>query len=114
MSSFVFDDPVETAQKMVTRLRYHADVLIALTHIGLREDQRLARTVRGIDLLVGGHSHVTLAEPEVVEGTPIVQTGSHGRAFGHVKLRISRDGVQVESAALHPLENKPARRRAAA
>ena len=113
MSSFLFDDPIEVARKMVASLRGSADLLIALTHIGIREDERLARSVSGIDLIIGGHSHVALASPQCVEQdgdsttvTPIVQAGWHARAYGTVSLRRSGPtGWQVDGQ-LHPLEEK--------
>jgi len=104
-SDFVYDSPIATAREMVAKLRWNADVLIALTHIGLREDQKLARDVSGIDLIVGGHSHITLTEPEMVNGTPIVQTGCYAHAYGHVTLEVAADGnVCVAAASLHPLQ----------
>lgn len=119
LSQYLFDDPITTARRLVAELRWGADVLIALTHIGLREDQRLARSVSGIDLIVGGHSHVALASPEFIEReggaggrpTPIVQAGWHARAYGHAVLRRDPDdptgerGWQAEDA-LHPLEER--------
>jgi len=36
------------------------DKIILLSHIGYDEDVRLARTVPGIDVIVGGHSHTLL------------------------------------------------------
>ena len=116
VSSFLFDDPVETARKLVGRLRWGADVLVALTHIGIREDERLARSVSGIDLIIGGHSHVSLEKPERIgrEGgssrtTPIVQAGWHGRSYGHVTLRRQANDRTGENGwlidgELHPLK----------
>jgi len=104
VSSFLFDDPVATAGRLVPELRADADLLVALTHIGLREDERLARTVSGIDLIVGGHSHNKLPEPRVVEGTPIVQAGWHAHLYGHVVVTPG-DGARV-AGALHPLQEK--------
>lgn len=106
LSSFLFDDPIAVMQKQVTDLRYRADVLIALTHIGLREDERLARTVSGIDLIIGGHSHVVLPAPHVVNGTPIVQAGWHAKHFGHVRLTVGPHGVQSVKGELFPLQEK--------
>jgi 2',3'-cyclic-nucleotide 2'-phosphodiesterase (5'-nucleotidase family) len=105
ISSFVFDDPVTAAKRQVAELRYAADVLIALTHIGLTQDERLAREVSGIDLIVGGHSHSVLEEPRVVNGTPIVQAGWHARYYGHAEMQVSSDGIQV-SDRLHTLQEK--------
>ena len=104
VSAFVFDDPIETARRQVATLRYNADILIALTHIGIGQDRRLAEAVPGIDLIVGGHTHVVLEQPEVVAGVPILQAGSHARYFGHAVLSSGRDGVRVESYALHVLQ----------
>lgn len=107
LSSFLFDDPIGTAQKQVTELRYGADVLIALTHIGLTQDKRLAEAVSGIDLIIGGHSHDTLAEPVVVNGTPIVQTGSHAFRYGHITLTVTRAERHQITASLHPIREAP-------
>ncbi len=106
VSSFLFDDPVETARKQVANLRYNADILIALSHLGIAPDRALAEAVPGIDLIVGGHTHVVLTEPETVAGIPILQAGSHARYFGHATLSLSRDGVRVASYELLPLQTK--------
>ncbi len=110
ISAFVFDDAVRTANALVPRLRETADVVIALTHIGLREDERLARSVPGIDLIVGGHSHVNLPAPHWEDSTPLVQAGVYGRHFGHVILTFGDDGQRLNVRGdLHPLEEKPRR-----
>jgi 2',3'-cyclic-nucleotide 2'-phosphodiesterase (5'-nucleotidase family) len=102
LSEFLFDDPIVTAKAQVTALRYGADVLIALTHIGLPQDKRLAEAVTGIDLIIGGHSHDTLSEPLWVNGTPIVQTGSHARNYGIVTVTVSRADKPTITGVLHP------------
>jgi 2',3'-cyclic-nucleotide 2'-phosphodiesterase (5'-nucleotidase family) len=105
LSQFLFDDVVVAAKRQVLELRYRADILIALTHIGLPQDRKLAEAVPGIDLIIGGHSHNTLTEPEIVNGIPIVQTGSHARHFGHCRVDYSRDGVALDYH-LFPLQEK--------
>lgn len=94
----LFVPPIETAQRLAAELRPHCDVLIALTHIGIALDRKLAEVVPELDLLIGGHTHVVLEQPEVVNGVPIVQAGSHARYFGHV---ILEDGNVT--GALHSL-----------
>ena len=66
VSAFVFDDPVSAARDQIARLRPHVDALIALTHIGLREDEGLASACPELDLIIGGHSHNKLHAPQVV------------------------------------------------
>jgi 2',3'-cyclic-nucleotide 2'-phosphodiesterase (5'-nucleotidase family) len=86
VSAFVFDDPVIAAQEQIARLRPDVDALIALTHIGLREDERLAAACPELDLICGGHSHNKLHEPQIVSGVPIVQAGWFGHYLGETKL----------------------------
>ena len=55
------------------------DMVVLLTHIGIEEDRKLASLLDpdwGVDLIIGGHSHTEMDEPEVVNGIPIVQVGS--------------------------------------
>ncbi len=90
VSSYLFDDPIETASNLVPQLRSSADILIALTHIGINRDRKLAECVRGIDLIIGGHSHTALERPEFVGKTAIVQAGAFARYAG--KTEIGEDG----------------------
>jgi 2',3'-cyclic-nucleotide 2'-phosphodiesterase (5'-nucleotidase family) len=88
VSAFLFDDPVEAAHIQIAGLRAKVDVLVALTHIGLREDERLARSCPDLDLIVGGHSHVVLTQAESGYGAPIVQAGWFAHYLGHVTLEV--------------------------
>jgi 2',3'-cyclic-nucleotide 2'-phosphodiesterase (5'-nucleotidase family) len=91
VSAFVFDDPILAAQEQIVRLRPDVDALIALTHIGLREDERLASACPELDLVIGGHSHNKLHEPQIVNGVPIVQAGWFGHFLGETILTWEED-----------------------
>ncbi len=86
VSAFVFDDPVVAAREQIARLRPSVDALVALTHIGLREDERLASACPELSLIIGGHSHNKLHEPKTVNGVPIVQAGWFGHFLGETIL----------------------------
>jgi 2',3'-cyclic-nucleotide 2'-phosphodiesterase (5'-nucleotidase family) len=62
------------------------DALVVLSHVGLRLDRALAAAVPRIDLILGGHSHDTLFEPEIVNGVPIVHAGPYGRYVSRTEL----------------------------
>lgn len=89
-------DPLETARQMVFLLReYHrCHMVICLSHLGLDHldnrpsDRKLAREVRGIDLILGGHSHLLLQQPEIIHHADETQTCiSHA---GHSGLSVVR------------------------
>jgi 2',3'-cyclic-nucleotide 2'-phosphodiesterase (5'-nucleotidase family) len=84
-SVYRFSDPIETAAEIVPQLRRQADCVIALTHIGIDRDRRLAKQVGGIDLIVGGHTHTEVMEPG---GAPIVHSGWAARTVGKAVLAI--------------------------
>ena len=92
VSAFVFDDPAAAAKAQIALLRPTVDALIALTHIGLREDERLAASCPELDLIVGGHSHNKLHEPKWVNGVPIVQAGWFGHYLGRTMLEWDAPG----------------------
>ena len=58
VDNLTFREAVETAREYVPRLREEgAEIVVALTHLGLNADKQLAEKVKGIDVIVGGHSH---------------------------------------------------------
>lgn len=99
IKDLVIEDPIETAKKLVPELRKQADVIIVLSHIGVKVDKMLAEQVPGIDFIVGGHSHTALTQWTWVGNTLIVQTGSHARNLGRIDFIVRKDenGAQVVS-----------------
>lgn len=97
--------PIEvTSTAMVKELREtdKVDVVIALSHSGITpqgdkaatgEDVTLAKNVSGIDVIISGHTHETLAAPAVFNNTAVVQTGSYGRNLGKMVLNLHEDGT---------------------
>src|SRR5467141_3007700 len=101
-------DPITVAGALVPELRKKADVVIALTHIGVDQDRALASRVPGIDVIVGGHSHTYLWQPLFIrngnrngyDGTAIVQAGRWGDRVGRLAIAIGPQGVRGLTDAL--------------
>jgi len=81
-SAYLWAPPIPTAIELGERLRPDVDLLIALTHIGHRQDVELATKTSLFDAILGGHSHTILQTPEMVGTTAICHGGSHSRFAG--------------------------------
>lgn len=81
-SAFLWADPIQTAVEQGVEMKANVDLLVALTHIGFKQDQVLAQKCPEIDIIFGGHSHTVLEHPIKENQTWIVQGGSHGRFAG--------------------------------
>lgn len=78
-------EPVAVAASLARHLRRKADLVVALSHLGLWDDEELSK-VPGVDLIVGGHSHDRLDEPYSPGESPVVQAARGGRWIGEVKV----------------------------
>ena len=70
------------------------DLTIVLTHIGFESDKQLAAMLRpewGVDLIIGGHSHTILAQPERVNGILIAQAGTGTDQIGRFDITVDDD-----------------------
>ncbi len=102
-SPYRFEDPIETAKAIVPALRDQADLVIAVTHIGIKADEALAQEVPGIDLIVGGHTHSVLHEPLMIGGTSIVQAGWFAHFLGKVQITGEPGNLSI-TGSLIPLQ----------
>ena len=84
---------IETVKRLITLLNPQTDLLIALTHEGVDADSILAMNVKGLDLIVGGHSHTRLKHPKIVNGVLIVQTGSNLENLGVLDLNVEKHHI---------------------
>ena len=95
-----YQNPVEVANEIALKLKQEekCDLVICLSHLGLRpsalnqdSDQVLVRNTTNIDLVLGGHSHTFMNEPEIVlnkegKSVPISQMGKNGVYLGMFKV----------------------------
>jgi 5'-nucleotidase / UDP-sugar diphosphatase len=84
----VFLNPESVVPRLIKEVRAQgATVVVVLSHLGLDADKRLAANVRGIDVIVGGHSHTEIPKPLKAENnTIIVQAGAYGAYLGILEL----------------------------
>jgi 2',3'-cyclic-nucleotide 2'-phosphodiesterase (5'-nucleotidase family) len=98
-----FLDPIAVAQRIADTTA-PGTTLIALSHLGLRHDRILAARVPRLDLILGGHSHDTLSEPELVAGVPIVHAGPYGAFASRTELAKDATGrARITDFKLEPL-----------
>ncbi|MCY7358802.1 MAG: metallophosphoesterase, partial [Rudanella sp.] len=55
-------DPIDAAKAEYDRLKPQCDAVIALTHINIADDRRLAQAVPGLALIMAGHDHDHMLE----------------------------------------------------
>ncbi|HTY61038.1 MAG TPA: multiheme c-type cytochrome [Acidobacteriota bacterium] len=94
-------DPLQAAEAVVKELTGKVDYIVALTHQGTNRDWVIARRVKGIDLVVGGHDKQKTKEPFEADKTLIVQAGEKGQYVGI--LEIAMDGTKSAHNTLVPL-----------
>jgi 5'-nucleotidase len=118
----LFLPEIETAQATVSELQdLGVNKIIMLSHIGLARDQMIAKSVSGIDLIVGSHSHTWLGELDDLnldhsftnhkndeddtyaqliknpegEKTCLVQAGEGAKGYGHLELDLNEEGQVI-------------------
>ena len=118
-------DPIPIVQSLVDKLRPEVDLIVVLTHQnksapmqsdkeadpdvqrGFDEDYAMAGAVKGIDIILGGHSDHGLWQPvkHPETGTLIGITFGQGKYLGYMKLAITEgeDTVNLKEAKLIPV-----------
>lgn len=97
LSDHYFAQPSEAAAEIVSTLRKECDVLIAITHIGIKQDRELAEAVPGIDVILGGHTHTITEQPERVGDTAILHSGMYAHYVRKVEIELEAGNVSVKS-----------------
>lgn len=92
VKGLVFNDPVETARDLLRGFN-DKDLIIALTHIGVHEDRKLAAACPKIDIIIGGHSHTKIFTPEKVGETLICQAGAYSEYVGRLDVDASNGKI---------------------
>jgi len=133
MNNISFTTPIEEAKKLLPQLQQKADVIIAATHMGHYQngnyginapgDVSLARSVDGIDMIIGGHSQDPVCVdaqgaminkykagaacmPDKQNGTMIMQAHEWGKYVGRADLEFRNGELSLVSYQLIPVNLK--------
>lgn len=106
-----FEDPRTAVSRETELLRNEGcDLVIVLSHLGYQPtpttdenmiyDGDLVSATRGIDIIIGGHTHTNIEEGVYVndlDGHPVLitQTGGKGSPIGHLKITM-KEGSRYE------------------
>ena len=109
-----FLDALTSVQAEVDRLRSSGVTkIIVLSHIGYSKDLELAKKLKGVGVIVGGHSHTPLGKyegnglpksegeyPTVVrdangKNVLVMQSWEWGKLYGRMRITLSADGTPV-------------------
>ncbi|MBP5338650.1 MAG: metallophosphatase [Prevotella sp.] len=99
--SLRFLDPVEVTQQMVEllKVRKKCDLVVCISHLGWGTteypDNRIIAATKGVDLVLGGHSHTYFKQLEYVDNAdgkavPVDQNGKHGAFIGKLQLTLKK------------------------
>ena len=82
-----FTPVMETARNAIEGLEAQgAELIVALTHLDIAEDRKLAAKVKGIHLILGGHDHVPISFYE--GGVAILKAGYDAHYLGIMDLHV--------------------------
>ncbi len=111
-----FASQKSVAKKIVRELKKEkCEIIICLSHSGVSkdkngniagEDVKLAKKVKGINVIISGHTHTKLNSPVIVNGTAIVQAGEYGRYVGKLSLSYRNGKTEVDNYALIPVDDR--------
>ena len=96
-------------QTLIDGLRSNdkADAVVLLSHNGMDVDLKLASRTRGLDVILGGHTHDAVPQPIPVTnagGTTLVtNAGSNGKFLGVLDLDLAKGRVQDVRYRLFPV-----------
>ncbi len=89
-------DPISKIKEIVDELKDKVDLIILLSHLGLKKDEIIAEEIKGIDVILGGHTHHLLGNKvKEKESTLIAQAGIFGEHIGHLTIEMGNTKQQM-------------------
>jgi 2',3'-cyclic-nucleotide 2'-phosphodiesterase (5'-nucleotidase family) len=76
---------------------------IVLSHLGLDADRQVAQRWPQLAAILGGHTHETLAKPEIVNHIPIAHPGAYASHVGRLELIVENGSTRLAAYELIPL-----------
>jgi 2',3'-cyclic-nucleotide 2'-phosphodiesterase (5'-nucleotidase family) len=98
-------DPFQSLLETVKQVKEQADIIILLSHLGISDDEIIAREFPDIDIIIGGHTHHVLPNGEHINHTLVAGAGKYGQYVGHISLTINNKHKMLvdRKASIYPM-----------
>ena len=102
---FLYEDFIESAKKWNQKLRDQGcELVIALTHMRMPNDKKLAEAVPELDLILGGHDHCS--DVVGIHGNMLAKSGTDFREFSIITMTVHADQATIDSEPETSIVNK--------
>lgn len=104
-------DTMDTVRHYCALLEPQVDLVVVLTHLGLSDDEEIAREDPNVDIVVGGHLHVALDPIKVVKSeavpgkrVPVSAAGAFAKYVQRVDLVVLDGDIIAHDSRLIPID----------
>lgn len=112
-----YTDPIATAKKLYAQLKDSVDIVVALTHLDIKDDIKLAQEIPTLGLIMGGHEHdmqfekigdVYITKAHANAKSAYVNTLSLNKSDGSLKvfskLEYLNENVELDASTTEVVE----------
>jgi 2',3'-cyclic-nucleotide 2'-phosphodiesterase (5'-nucleotidase family) len=89
-----YSDPLATAKEMFAQLKDSVDAVVAITHQAIEDDEKLAKEIPGLSLILGGHEHDQRFEK--IGKIYITKALANARSAFVVKMNINKKNGKIK------------------
>ncbi|MCP3032802.1 bifunctional metallophosphatase/5'-nucleotidase [Halobacillus sp. A1] len=86
MLGWSIEPPLEALERYYKEILEQADIFVLLSHLGIHDDENIAQTYPGIDVIIGGHTHHLFQNGEHYGDSILTAAGKYGTHLGEVIL----------------------------
>ncbi|MBO8156773.1 MAG: bifunctional metallophosphatase/5'-nucleotidase [Bacillaceae bacterium] len=88
--------PYEALDHYLDELKKQSDIVLLLSHLGINDDEEIARRYDALDVIIGGHTHHLFKNGEMVNGTLLAAAGKFGMYAGQIIIAWDQEKKKIE------------------
>ncbi len=104
-TNLTLEDPSTILDKLLPEIRPQVDIIILLSHSGIKQDRVYAKLHPLIDVIIGGHSHTYMTEHEEEGGVAIFHAECYGHLVGKMSIEV-KDGTVFKQSCVELMDDR--------
>ncbi len=100
-AQFRVDDPIAALRDVIPKLREKCDTVVLLSHMGDNGTENILKEVKGIDVVVVGHTFRSYETERIVQDAVMLAAVYEGRFIGRADLQVEPSDGKVMAVQVH-------------